>query len=234
MDLIAVAEALKRQLTELHFASPVTHVYNPLEYAWENFQTYLERFGRGSRESVLIGMNPGPWGMMQTGIPFGDARFVRDWLGICGTVTRPPMQHPKRPILGLACPRGEISGQRLWSWAQDRFYDAESFFARFFVLNYCPLAFLEASGRNRTPDKLAKAEQSALFAACDRALTASITQLTPRHVIGIGRFAAQRARCALPGVEIGVVPHPSPANPIANRGWDELMDRTLTALGVSL
>lgn len=234
MDLIAIAEVLKRQLIELRFAAPVAHVYNPLEYAWENFRTYLQRFGRGPRDSVLIGMNPGPWGMMQTGVPFGDAGFVRDWMGICGAVTRPPLQHPKRPILGLACPRGEISGRRLWNWARDRFGDAESFFARFFVLNYCPLAFLEASGRNRTPDKLTKAEQIALFAACDRALTASIAQLTPRHVIGIGRFAAERARHALPGVEIGVAPHPSPANPGANRGWAEQMDRALTALGVSL
>ncbi len=234
MSLIAIAEALKQQLVELQFAAPVAHVYNPLEYAWGNFCTYLQRFGRGPRDSVLIGMNPGPWGMMQTGVPFGDVGFVRDWMGIHGAVIRPSLQHPKRPILGLDCPRGEISGRRLWSWARDRFDDAESFFARFFVLNYCPLVFLEASGRNRTPDKLAKAEQIALFAACDRALNASIAQLAPRHVIGIGRFAAERARRVLPGVEIGVAPHPSPANPQANRGWAELMDQTLTALGVSL
>lgn len=234
MDLIAIAEALKRDLAPLRFAAPVTHVYNPLDYARDNYQAYLARFGARPREVVLLGMNPGPWGMMQTGIPFGDVGFVRDWMGIAGEVRAPPSQHPKRQVLGFNCPRGEISGQRLWGWAKNTFDGAEAFFARFFVLNYCPLCFLEDSGRNRTPDKLPRAEQIALFTACDRALTRAVKWLTPRHVIGIGRFAAKRAQCALDGIEIGAVPHPSPANPVANRGWSRLMNQALEAQGVRI
>lgn len=234
VELIVVADTLKRDMAALHFAAPVTHVYNPLDYAWNNYETYLARFGAGRREVVLLGMNPGPWGMMQTGVPFGDPRLVRDWMGISGQVKAPRTQHSKRPILGFNCPRREISGQRLWGWAKDTFGSAEAFFARFFVLNYCPLCFLEESGRNRTPDRLPRAEQINLFEACDRALARAVEWLAPRHVIGIGQFAAARARCALDGIKVGTAPHPSPANPAANYGWGRLMNQTLQAQGVQL
>ncbi len=232
MDLIETARELVSELRELRFAPPVAYVYNPLEYAWDNHKTYLERFGARPREAVLIGMNPGPWGMMQTGVPFGDAGMVRDWMGIDGKVGQPRAQHPIRPVLGCECPRGEISGQRLWGWARQRYGTAGAFFARYFVLNYCPLGFLEASGRNRTPDRLPRAEKTALFEVCDRALVRAIAWLAPRYVIGIGRFAAERARRAVADVEIGVIPHPSPASPAANRGWALKAEQALMSIGV--
>jgi single-strand selective monofunctional uracil DNA glycosylase len=178
-------------------------------------------------------MNPGPFGMVQTGVPFGDVVMVRDWLGIDLPVERPAREHPKRPVAGFDCHRREVSGQRLWSWARAAFGTPERFFARFFVANYCPLAFVEASGRNRTPDKLPRAERAPLFAICDRALQATVAVLHPEHVVGIGRFAAERAAGALRGmpVSLGAVPHPSPASPAANRGWDAQMRRALDALG---
>jgi single-strand selective monofunctional uracil DNA glycosylase len=234
VDLIEIACALKRELMKLRFEPPVTHVYSPLDYAWDNYKTYLERFAARPREALLIGMNPGPWGMMQTGVPFGDAGLVRHWMGITGEVRAPPSQHPKRPVLGLGCPRGEISGQRLWGWARETYITPEAFFARFFVLNYCPLCFLERSGRNRTPDKLPRTERNALFAACDKALARSVAWLSPRHVIGVGRFAARRARLALDGIDVAMVPHPSPANPQANRDWPRQLEAALKAHGVCL
>src|SRR5690606_25450552 len=102
--------------------------------------------------------------------------------------------------------------------------------------NYCPLVFMEESGRNRTPDKLPMAERRKLFAACDRALRANIERLQPRALVAVGRFAEGRMREVLGdlGLPIACVPHPSPANPGANRGWDELMDRTLEELGIQL
>jgi single-strand selective monofunctional uracil DNA glycosylase len=234
--LIAIASRLRTEVARLRFAPPVSHVYNPLHYAWEPHCRYLARYGGGHPKVVLLGMNPGPFGMAQTGVPFGDVEMVRDWMGIEGRVERPQTEHPRRPVEGFACQRGEISGRRLWGWARERFGTAERFFARFFVLNYCPLCFLEESSRNRTPDKLPLSERRALFRPCDDALLASVELLAPRLVVGIGQFAAARAREALANasVEVGMAPHPSPASPAANRGWAPLMEAALAELGVRL
>jgi single-strand selective monofunctional uracil DNA glycosylase len=234
MGLVEAALALRAEVAALEFAPPVAYVYDPLEYAWAPQREYLERYGKAPREVVLLGMNPGPFGMAQTGVPFGDVGMVRGWLGIEASVGRPAREHPRRPVLGFACPRGEVSGQRLWGWAKERFGTPQRFFARFFVANYCPLAFMEASGRNLTPDKLPRAERERLFAACDRALRACVEQLRPAYVVGIGRFAAERAAHALRqhGVKLGSVPHPSPASPAANRGWKALIERALAELGI--
>jgi single-strand selective monofunctional uracil DNA glycosylase len=227
---------LRREADGLTFAAPVSHVYNPLDYAWAPHREYLERYGTGRPEVLLVGMNPGPFGMAQTGVPFGDKDLVRDWMGIEAPVGHPDPEHPKRPVHGFACPRGEVSGQRLWGWARHRFGSAPAFFRRFFVANYSPLVFMEDSGRNRTPDKLPKAERDALYAVCDRALVATIDALEPDWVLGVGRFAEGRIR-AVAGdrpVGMGSVPHPSPASPKANQGWAPLMEAALAELGIDL
>jgi len=214
----------------------VTHVYNPLDYASAAHEAYVERWGRGRKEVVLLGMNPGPFGMAQTGVPFGDVALVRDFLGVEAPVRRPPLEHAARPVLGFACTRGEVSGQRLWGFARDTFGTPERFFARFFVANYCPLAFMEASGKNRTPDKLPRDEQVPLFDACDRALVRLVEALGPTHVIGVGAFAEKRARLALAGspLAVGTILHPSPASPLANRGWALAVKQKLADLGIEL
>lgn len=223
-------------MERLSFAPPVTHVYDPLVYAAAPYRDYLRRYGAPPKEVVLVGMNPGPWGMAQVGVPFGEISLARDWLGIRGEVGRPEREHPKRPIEGWDCRRSEVSGGRLWGWAKERFATPERFFDRFFVHNYCPLVFMEESGRNRTPDRLPAAECAPLYAACDRALRVTVERLGPRRVVGIGRFAEGRARAALDGldVEIGRVLHPSPASPAANRDWAETAERQLGQLGVRL
>jgi len=169
-------------------------------------------------------------------VPFGDIAMVRDWLGIEAPVGVPARQHPKRPVLGFNCPRGEVSGQRLWGWAKERFREPRHFFSRFFVANYCPLVFMEESGRNRTPDKLAKGEKEKLFSICDRGLAETVRAMAPSLVIGVGRFAASRAAAALEvlPVRVGVISHPSPANPRANRGWAALVEKELAELGVGI
>ncbi|NUM53733.1 MAG: single-stranded DNA-binding protein [Candidatus Hydrogenedentes bacterium] len=236
MTLIDISDALARELRGLSFAAPITHVYNPLEYARAPHAAYLERYGTGPKEIVLAGMNPGPFGMAQTGVPFGDVAMVRDWLGISEPVGKPSPEHPKRPIDGFNCPRSEVSGTRLWGWARDTFGTPENFFARFFVANYCPLCFMEASGRNFTPDKLPAAERARVNAACDRALRRVVETLQPRHVLGVGHFAENRAKVALDGLDvtIGRIPHPSPASPAANRGWAKEATKALRAAGIRI
>ena len=234
--IVSIARNLSRLTGALGFASPVTHVYNPLEYAWAPHRAYLLRYGTGSPEILMLGMNPGPFGMAQTGVPFGDVEITREWLGIQGKVKRPDPEHPKRPITGFDCPRGEVSGRRLWSWARTRFAEPDDFFERFFVWNYCPLCFMEDSGRNRTPDKLPAAERTPLYEACDAALAHVVRALGARHVLGIGRFAADRARAALgdDAVTVSVAPHPSPASPLANRGWSEAFEHALESAGIAI
>lgn len=231
--LIDLSRALCRDVDALSFAGKVAYVYNPIDYARATWEQYLARYGGRRGVAIMVGMNPGPWGMAQTGVPFGEVAAVRDWLAIDGEVGKPADEHPKRPIVGLACPRNEVSGARLWGWARERFGTPEAFFDRFFVWNYCPLVFMIDSGANLTPDKLPAEERAPLFAACDRALAGLVELVAPTQVIGVGKFAEARARAALPeAVPVATVLHPSPASPIANRGWAAQADQQLAALGV--
>ncbi len=236
MSLVRISRALSRALADLSFGAPITHVYNPLEYARKPHERYLRRYSRRGIPAVLLGMNPGPFGMAQTGVPFGDVGFVRDWLGIEAPVGKPDPEHPKRPIHGFDCARSEVSGTRLWGWARDAYGTPDAFFEEFFILNYCPLVFMEESGKNRTPDKCARSEREPLFAACDVALRRSIEFLAPRIVIGVGAFAEARARDVLGDVdvEIGRVLHPSPQSPAANRGWATAARKDLRRCGIEV
>jgi single-strand selective monofunctional uracil DNA glycosylase len=215
---------LERDVAAMLFAPPVSHVYNPLSYAREPFGQYLDRYVDGPPgRSLLLGMNPGPWGMAQTGVPFGEVALVRDWLGIEGPVGQPSLCHPARPVDGFACRRSEVSGRRLWSLFAERYPRAEDFARDFVVINYCPLVFMEESGRNRTPDKLPRAERDRLFAACDKAIGELLEVLEVRRAIGVGKFALERLRSIAVGrglsIPLDSILHPSPANPQANADW---------------
>ena len=233
-QLIEAAESLAKTVACQTFAHPVSYVYNPLQYAWKPHRRYLETYGNSRKKIVFMGMNPGPWGMAQTGVPFGEVSLVRDWMGIEEPVDIPFPEHPKRPVLGFACEKSEVSGRRLWGLFSERFAKADAFFADHFVLNYCPLVFMEESARNRTPDKLPASEVAGLFKACDQHLRACIQALQPEWIVGVGGFAQKRAQEALTGIDIrhGKVLHPSPASPAANRGWAEAAVKQLTEQGV--
>jgi len=232
--LVAAAQKLSHQVGKLRFAAPVAQVYNPLEYAWAAHELYLRRFGESTKRVVFIGMNPGPFGMAQTGVPFGEVAAVRDWMGISAAIGKPKREHPKRPVQGFDCARSEVSGRRLWSLFAGRYPQPEAFFKDHFVVNYCPLLFCEAGGKNFTPDKLPAATQARLFKACDEHLAELLEILQPEWVIGVGEFAAKRGRIAAErlGMKSGKILHPSPASPAANRGWAEIVTRELTALKI--
>jgi single-strand selective monofunctional uracil DNA glycosylase len=234
MKLNDIVDDLLKELRPLRFGPPVSHVYNPLEYARKAHDRYLKRYAAPPGKIVLLGMNPGPWGMAQTGVPFGEVSAVRDWLNIEAPIDVPENMHPKKPVQGFACPKSEVSGRRLWGWAKNVFGSPDRFFRHFFVANYCPLLFLESSGRNRTPNNLRAKEKKPLLAACDRALRRTIDRIEPDYVIGIGTFARDRAEAALAGlkVPIGRITHPSPANPRANRGWERLIIKEMSDMGI--
>lgn len=233
-EAITAAAKLSRRVNRLRFDDPVAYVYNPLEYAWAAHKQYLSLLPENGTKVLLLGMNPGPWGMVQTGVPFGQVAAVRDWLQLDGEVGRPRVEHPKRPVTGLQCVRSEVSGERLWGLFRERFKTPEKFFARHFIANYCPLAFMEESGRNRTPDKLAIGEREPLTQACDAHLKELIAVLKPKWLVGVGAYAKkclERVAGQGDGTVTSIL-HPSPASPAANRGWAAAATRQLIEAGV--
>jgi single-strand selective monofunctional uracil DNA glycosylase len=240
--LVNAAKRLSNLVDAMAFAPPVTHVYNPLQYAWKSHREYLSRCSMESTRSLFLGMNPGPWGMAQTGVPFGQVDAVRDWLRISSPVDRPTKEHPKRPIDGFECRRSEVSGERLWGLFKHRFETPEKMFQEQFIVNYCPLVFMEASAKNRTPDKLSSQEMKLLQSACDEHLKVIIDLLRPKFLVGVGAYAEKcfaRVTGAMDadiihGTSIVRILHPSPASPAANRNWAEVVTGQLISAGVWL
>ena len=233
--LIAAGKELSRKVDSLKFTEPTTHIYNPLSYAWNAHEAYIRKCGNSPKKVLFMGMNPGPFGMAQTGIPFGQIEHVRDWIGVSCAVDKPKNEHPKRLIEGFNCTRSEVSGQRLWGFFKEQFASAEHFFESHYVLNYCPLVFMEASGKNRTPDKLPVSESDALYRLCDQHLFSVVQALQVEWVIGVGVFAEERAKNALKEItplKFGRILHPSPASPAANQGWGEKALAQLNAMEV--
>jgi len=232
--LLSASRTLSAALAGVGPVGPVAYVYNPLVYADALVKAYLERFGAGTKEVLFLGMNPGPFGMGQTGVPFGEVSMVRDWMKLEGKVLRPAQEHPKRPVLGLACTRSEVSGARLWGAIRARHPNPETFFARALVINYCPLLFLGETGANVTPDKLPKHVRASIEAACDEHLRRIVAVTKARWVIGVGAYAHQKAQQACgDAVQHGSILHPSPASPAANKGWPLLAQQALDAAGLS-
>lgn len=234
--LIAAGRELADELRPLRFSDPVTHTYLTLDYAAAGHEAYLEKFGGGRKRVLLLGMNPGPYGMAQTGVPFGEIAAVRDWMGLSPEIGKPADEHPKRKILGMACPKSEVSGRRLWGLFSEKFPNAEDFFKDHLVINFCPLVWMKDTGANLTPDKIRAAEMAAVDAACQKHLRRIIEVLAPEFLIGVGGYAEGQMIAAKEDLGIvaasGKILHPSPASPAANRGWAEVADRQLRELGV--
>lgn len=231
-DFINAARKLANDVDSIDFRDLGITVYNPLKYAWQQNQNYIDKYLNDSMRYVFLGMNPGPFGMAQTGVPFGDVVLVRDWLEISGKVGAPAITHPKRPIQGFDCSKREVSGSRLWGWAKNRYGMPSNFFRDYFVWNYCPLVFMEESGANKTPDKLPPEYRERLFKYCDEALLSLVKCSKATHVIGVGKFARKRAEICLGSlVNIGDILHPSPASPKANKNWANEIEAQLGNMG---
>ncbi len=236
-QLLQAAQGLCREVEQIDFTPHVPWVYNPLVYAWQAHRQYVQKYANISCRVLFLGMNPGPWGMSQTGVPFGEVAAVKGWLGIDAPIEKPAFEHPKRPIEGLDCARSEVSGRRLWGLFAERYSIADEFFAEHFVANYCPLVFMEQSAKNITPDKLPIELRQPLEAVCDNHLAAAVDALQPEWVIGVGSWAEKCARRvianeSLEGVNVGRILHPSPASPAANKDWSGTVVRQMRELGV--
>lgn len=234
--ILKATDQVCKDLEGLTFSEPVTHVYNPLQYARKPHRQYVTRFGDSKKRVIFMGMNPGPWGMAQTGVPFGEIPAVRDWMGICEKVDHPENEHPKRPVEGFDCAKSEVSGRRLWGLFSEKYPDPSDFFAEHYVVNYCPLVWMEESSKNRTPDKIASAEMAPVYEACDRYVQKHLELFEPEFVVGVGAFAENCLKriCNEAGISptIGRILHPSPASPAANRDWAGTAGKQMNALGI--
>lgn len=242
MEPLEAARRLSKACAGLRFTEPVAYTYDPLDYAWDGHRQYIERFGERPKTALFVGMNPGPWGMGQTGVPFGDVETVRTWMGIEDAEVREPANvREARPVHGFSCPRGEVSGARFYGGLHDHYGSLHEAYRHLYIANYCPLLFFNARDQNLTPDKLRKADREPLFGVCDEHLAALLAHFTPQAVVGIGKFAEGRARAVVEDagldVEILGLLHPSPASPLANKDggthWRRALDEVLEAAGIA-
>lgn len=232
--LILAGRELADELRPLVFSDPVSHTYLTVDYAAEGYEGYLRKFGNSKKRVLMLGMNPGPFGMAQTGVPFGEVALVKGWMGLSPKIGKPKDEHPKRKVLGMECPKSEVSGRRLWGYFSEKFPMAEDFFADHLAINFCPLIWMKDTGANLTPDKIRAAEIAPVNMACQKHLRKLIEILEPEYLIGIGAYAEKRMEEAREeiGYEavVSKILHPSPASPAANRGWAEAAEKQLKAI----
>ena len=226
-----LSAACDEAISKLETSGSVAHATNPLDYAWLHHEQFIEQWGGLGATTLLLGMNPGPWGMAQTGVPFGATVVARDFLRIeAKKLSTPANAHPKRPIVGMDLERQEVSGTRLWNLMEELYGSPEATFSNLFVVNHCPLLLLGERGQNITPDKVPKALIEPVLKACDDHLREVVDIMGIARIVGVGKYAEQRARQAFDAgkkghgitasgreIEITTCWHPSPASPLANR-----------------
>ncbi|KAA0194921.1 hypothetical protein HAZT_HAZT005351 [Hyalella azteca] len=220
----------------LSYGDKVQYTYDPIQYASVPHCNYLHMFCSPKPASLmLLGMNPGPWGMAQTGVPFGHVGVVRDWLGVTGEVRKPCNEHPNRTVLGFSCHRSEVSGGRLWSLLKLLCCNNPSVLAKsIFLHNYCPLLYLTSTGTNVTPADLKAAYRRPLESLCDASLHDVVSLLGVTDILAVGNYAcngARRAVAQLP-VKVHKLMHPSPRNPLANIDWESAALQQLRQAGL--
>ena len=215
---LRLSEDCNRGIYRIMKHKSVAHVTNPLDYAWAYHEQFIDQWSEFGATTLLLGMNPGPYGTAQTGVPFGATAMARDILHIKERDVRtPPGAHPKRPIEGLSMERQEVSGTRFWSMLSDHYGSTEAIFSNIYVVNHCPLLILGETGRNITPVDLPKATIEPVLKACDKHLKSVVDIMAIESVIGVGNYAKKRAQSVLNDVHIDSMWHPSPASPLANR-----------------
>lgn len=235
--MLVIEKALCESLLNLKLNDQIAFVYNPLDYASETHEDYVRKYCRSTKDILFLGMNPGPFGMAQNGVPFGDTHYVKNWLNIKGSVQKPDREHPRRLIHGLHCVRSEVSGQRFWSFLEDISKTPDVFFSHCYVHNYCPLSFMTSSGKNVTPPEIQSSQKKVLLDICDKSILEVIKLLHVKFIIGIGKFAEGRARKVIKeyqitNVKVFGIMHPSPINPFANKGWKDIIYRQLSECGI--
>jgi len=236
-EFLKIEQELSKNLLHIEYSeTKVKYISNPVEHAKEPHTSFLEKYLNGGKSILFLGMNPGPWGMCQTGVPFGEVQTCKNWLKICGNVTQPKNYHPKRPIEGFGCKRREVSGERFWRFFEMKCKTPDVFFKDCFVYNHCPLAFMTETGKNITPPQIGADKRALINNLCDNALVDVIKLLGVSSVIGVGKFAEKRANEIKKKFNLDIsvffLLHPSPASPAANKGWSDIAEVSLRQMNI--
>ncbi len=220
--LLTSSSKLSTSLNTLfpHYKTKDNHiVYNVFEYAWQGWEAYIHKCAKLSAKIMLLGINPGPHGMLQTGIPFGSISAVRNYIGIHDAdIKQPTVLHKNRPVDGMKYTKEEQSGLLLWNTIESLFTNSLNFFSHCFVINYCPLAFFTQKGENITPDKLGTEERKDVEHRCTSHLLEYLNIFNTSLILAIGRYAFNKAQLLsrdlhiIPQKNIIYIPHPSPLN----------------------
>ena len=211
LAIIELYKSLNIELDELKFFPPCFYVYNPLSYCFESFKIYFEYLNTEEEINLFFGINPGPFGMAQTGIPFGDKETVKNYLKIEPKIDidKIPKQHPKKQILGLEVKRVEKSGRIFWGVIKEFYPEKYDFFKSNFVLNFCPLCFLDEQGRNITPKVLRKEDQIALYKILEIFMLKLFKLIKIKKLIAIGDETFSYLNALNTKLKIQTIIHPA-------------------------
>jgi single-strand selective monofunctional uracil DNA glycosylase len=218
-------------------------VLDPGRYGERWHHRFRRCYPVGPRPLLVFGLNPGPYGMAQTGVPFTDLkrlefhlpRLWRELLAAREPVALPGLAPPSlRPFLTRTF---ESSSVRVYKFLERAFGSAEQAFRRVAFVNPCPLLFIDrATGENRTPADLPRAAPRLMreFDALRRTtVLEAVSELEARGAVLLGkdvaRAAAPALRAALPADSVLEWEHPARAVPetwarglhesLAARGW---------------
>ena len=215
-------------------------VWNPGRYGERWHRRFRETYPPGPNPVLLLGLNPGPYGMGQTGIPFTDIRRLESDLPELAARLRTDGESIGLP--GLAPPDLRRRLDRTFESSSIRVYrflrlaggSAGAGWRRVVAANPCPMLFMEGTV-NRTPADLRRALRkrggrlervTARLEECDQlrreCAREAVRVLEPRGVILLGRniqeaLAGDPSLGAVPG---GVLAweHPARAVPDAWAG----------------
>ncbi|XP_045776673.1 single-strand selective monofunctional uracil DNA glycosylase [Maniola jurtina] len=225
-EFLELADEMNEALNEFNLPPAVKCVYNPSIYARYTFEMYARKYCNTKKKIMFFGMNPGPWGMSQTGVPFGEISSVRDWLGIEGPVNKPPHEIRERPVDGFDCKRTEVSGKRFWGLLKTICGTPENFFKTSFVYNYINQQWMKSNGCNLTPGDFKVSDMEPLYNICDPIFVKILKLYEVEIVVAIGKFCETRAQKAIKkylpssSIKILYLSHPSPRS-VNNNNWEQ-------------
>jgi len=218
-DFSAKFSALIPELRKANLKKyPDIVVINPLEYLWLQYGYYTSCYHNQYPRAMIIGMNPGPKGMSQTGIPFGSPNIIPSILPNKSLFNEirdnegSPVSSPHRRITGPSNTTVEVSGNRLWSALIKRYGDFKSITSEIFVDNICPLLFLcgKNGSKNLTPDKLTPSPAKIiLIRLCTERLQKIYQCLgEPSNIVALGRWSHKFLEKMFPKVRVTYILHP--------------------------